>query len=108
MLKEGVFKNDLKTIFDASETSDGLSKENYDIAKKRLDPLWNEVVNTTNANMIALEGSDDAKGDAIEDVKMHLELIELKWERFLALEIEIDRKISDMEKATVIVEKNSM
>ena len=78
------------------------------LKKKRIDPLWNEVINTTNVYTTALEGSEVDKSNAIEDAKMHLELIELKWEQFFALKLEINRKISDLEKILLVKQSKNL
>ena len=75
-------------------------KKNYANTKTHLPPLWREIVNTTEEYIAAIEHDED-KGNLKEDAKMLLYLIEMNWERLLALEVEIDTKISDIEKDNV-------
>ena len=91
------FSNELKAISDKYETDDGLSKEELENGEKRLEPLLNELVNKTNTCVFALEGSGEDRGDLIEDMNVHLELIEQKRQRFLVLKAEIKRKLSGMD-----------
>ena len=77
-LQRRKFSNELTAILDKYETDDGLSKEEFENEKKRLEPLWNELVNKTDAFITALEESDEDKSDLIEDTKMVLEFIEQK------------------------------
>ena len=73
--------------------------------KKWLEPLWNELFNKTNTCVTALGESSEDRGDLIEDTNVRLELIEQKWQWFIVLEIEIERKLSDVKNAMVTVEK---
>ena len=55
----------------------------------------------TNEYTTGLEEGDKDKNNAIEESKMVLELMEMSWDRFLALEIEIDKKIQATENDNV-------
>ena len=72
--------------------------------KKRLEPLWNELVNKTDAFITALEESDEDKSDLIEDTKMVLEFIEQKMATISCARNRNREKISNMDGDRTTVE----
>ena len=79
-------------MFDIAHATDGLSNVDFMENKTRLEPYFKEVVDEIKEfiNSIAEEEDYD---DSSEDARNNLELVEVRWEQFLSLEAEIEKKL---------------
>ena len=70
--------NEIKIILDKSETGKGLSKNEIENERKRLQPLLSEFVSNYNIGVKVFEESDEDNSKVIENLKAHMESMKLK------------------------------
>ena len=89
--KRNVYKvlNDMTV---KSRTDAGITKEEVEREKEGLEPLIESFVKNANQYIETLRGSDD---ELIEGWEMHVELVDIKWQKFLAFEKELNLMIKE-------------
>ena len=91
--RSGLIK-ELNSGLDESESSDGISKDDFAGKRDNLKPLWQEVTEITRECINPIDGNESDSEDTTKDINNGLKLDELKLEKFFSLEAEIEKKIN--------------
>ena len=94
-LKRWNFAKEIKEILDVSVTEIGLNKTAFEDKKVYFNEHWEDIVASTEDcfNMI-----DYDKDEQITELNYHIELLKGQFKQVLDLEVEIERKSSNVEK----------
>ena len=74
-------------MLDKCVVDDGLPKAGMEREKEKLEPLIKDFVKKSNDNINALNETEGDHDDLIESCEMSVDIVEMKWQKFLTLNI---------------------
>ena len=93
-IKRRSFWNNLTTILNEVNLESGLTKELFEEKKAYFERNWDEIVNSTKGCIKLIDDWEDEKDKQTNELNYQVEILKAKMDKFLRLEVEIDRKFN--------------
>ena len=93
------FSKEIKAILDESKSDDGLSKTDFENKKEYFNETCGNVVTSTKGCIKIFDDDYEDKEEEIIELNYQLDVLKEQLRQFLELEVEIKKKISDIDRS---------